>query len=339
MLGMVGSLSGMVSISFSVMGVLISLVSLNLLGVWVGMELSFLSVVCFASGVNVEESESVMKYFIIQVLGSCICGMGFLMLVNMFEVVLGQVLILIGMLMKLGVFPFHFWVAPVVSKLSWAGCGSILLLQKLIPLWVLSNYLLLSKDVSRIEFLCCVTSLVGSLGGLNVLNYRVLLGFSSIQNLGPMLLLCFCENFSLWIYVLVYFVLSGFFMLGLWQLSIFDFQDLLKDKSLDGLNDFWWISLYLFSSAGLPPFLGCALKVTLLSSCWYLMPIGSGFCILTSCVSLVFYLSMVLAVVVNWGKKLSFKKNEGGSKVSYLSVMSLMVNLVGGFVVFLILSL
>nr|YP_005267062.1 NADH dehydrogenase subunit 2 [Paratapes undulatus]AEH99639.1 NADH dehydrogenase subunit 2 [Paratapes undulatus] len=333
MFGIVGSMASISSLLFSVVGVVISFLSLSSLGVWVGMELSFLSVLCFASGSSVDETESIMKYYVVQVLGSCICAMGFLFSVNFLEAVLGQFLILVGMLVKLGVFPFHFWVAPVVGKLSWAGCASILLLQKLVPLWVLSNYIVLFKDLSRVEFLCCMTSLVGCLGGLNVLNYRVLLGFSSIQNLGPLILLCCCYEFGLWMYILIYFISTSFLMSSLWQLGIYSFQDMMKSG---GIEDLWWVSLYFLSSAGLPPFLGCALKVVLLGGCWGFMPIGTGFCVMTSCISLVFYLSVVLSMVVFWGKSSSFFLK---GKYSFLSVVSLLVNLVGGFIVFLVVSL
>lgn len=134
MFGIVGRIASISRLLFSVVGVVISFLRLRSLGVWVGIELRFLSVLCFARGSRVDETESIIKYYVVQVLGSCICAIGFLFSVNFLEAVLGQFLILVGILVKLGVFPFHFWVAPVVGKLSWAGCARILLLQKLVPL-------------------------------------------------------------------------------------------------------------------------------------------------------------------------------------------------------------
>nr|YP_010555852.1 NADH dehydrogenase subunit 2 [Marcia hiantina]UYR95084.1 NADH dehydrogenase subunit 2 [Marcia hiantina] len=339
MVGVLVSMSSMCGLFFSVVGVVLSFVSVGLLGVWVGMELSFLSIICFASGSSVEETESMMKYFIIQVLGSCVCAMGFLMCVNSMYVLFSQFFILGGMMVKLGVFPFHFWVGPVVSNLSWAGCAGVLLLQKLIPLWVLSNYVFLFKDLSRVEFLCCATSLVGCVGGLNVLNYRVLLGFSSIQNLGPMVLLCCCQEFFLWVYVFVYMLVTGCFIMSLWNLSVYGFFDLVKENLSSQFNSVWWVSLYLFSSSGLPPFTGVVMKVSLLLGCWNYMPLGSGVCILSSCISLFFYLSVLLGMIVSWGKSVSFLKNKSSFISSNSMVLSLLINLSGGFIMFLCLSL
>nr|YP_010555865.1 NADH dehydrogenase subunit 2 [Marcia japonica]UYR95097.1 NADH dehydrogenase subunit 2 [Marcia japonica] len=339
MLGMLVNLSMVSSLIFSVLGIFLSFFSVNLLGIWVGMELSFLSVICFSSGSSVEESESMMKYFIIQVLGSCVCGMGFLLCVNNLEAAINQMLILIGMFMKLGVFPFHFWVSPVVNRLSWSGCGVILILQKLVPLWVLSNYLFLFKDLSRVEFLCCFTSLVGCLGGLNVLNYRTLLGFSSIQNLGPMILLCCCQEYYLWVYVLAYMCISGFLIMSLWNLNVYSFIDLMKEKVSSQSDNLWWVCMYFFSLAGLPPFSGIIMKVSLLLGCWNSMPLGSGICVISSCVSLFFYLSVILAMVISWGKSLSFFFKKNNTNFSLLMTISFLVNMVSGFCFFLLLSL
>lgn len=148
------------------------------------------------------------------------------------------------------------------------------------------------------ELLCCLTCLVGCLGGLNVLNYRVLIGFSSIQNLGSIILLRCCKEFELLIYVLVYFVIIGAIVLRIDQIKIFRFQDLVKDKNFKSYSDLWWVSLYFMSSAGLPPLLGCSLKVVLVLGCWQSFPLGVGFCLITSIVSLVFYLGVVISTVV-----------------------------------------
>lgn len=339
MFGLVGRFSRIVSLLFSVVGVIISFIRLNLLGVWVGMEIRFLSVICFARGFNVEESERIIKYFVIQVLGSCICGLGFLISVNIMQISFSQFFILIGLIIKLGMFPFHFWVAPVVRKLSWAGSGRVLFIQKLVPLWILRNYLVLFKDLSRLEFLCCLTSLVGCLGGLGVLNYRVLLAFSSVQNLGPIVLLCCAQELYLWVYVLVYILIGGFLMLRLWKMGIYGFQDLIKEKRCDGVNNVWWISFYLFSSAGLPPFTGCVIKVALLAGCWNLMPLGRRVCILSSCISLFFYLRVVLVFVVNWGKRLFFLDFKVFRGSIIIGGLRLIINLAIGFISFLFIRL
>ncbi|YP_009305281.1 NADH dehydrogenase subunit 2 (mitochondrion) [Ruditapes philippinarum] len=333
MSGVMFSLSSVMSFMFSVLGVLISLVSLNLLGVWVGIELNFLAVLCFMSGSSVEETEGVMKYYMVQILGSCFSMMGFLMMVNGVEMFLGSVFILLGMLIKLGAFPFYFWVAPVVSKLSWPACKIVLVLQKVTPLWVVSNCLFLGWEISYLELLCVLTCCFGCLGGLGILNYRVLLGFSSIQHLGCLMILSCCSSWSMWMYLIGYSVLNIGLMISLWVLNISSFLDLSKASSLENLSSSWWVSVYMLSIAGLPPFSGCALKTLFLISCWGNMSVGGSLCMLTSCVSLVFYLSVVLAMTVYWGKSI-FKMKKSSNSYFYVGLVSIMINLAIGPLLF-----
>lgn len=67
-----------------------------------------MAVLCFISGSSVEETEGVIKYYIVQILGSCFRIIGFLIMVNGVEIFLGRVFILLGILIKLGAFPFYF---------------------------------------------------------------------------------------------------------------------------------------------------------------------------------------------------------------------------------------
>lgn len=318
---------------FRVLGVLISLVSLNLLGVWVGIELNFLAVLCFISGSSVEETEGVIKYYIVQILGSCFRIIGFLIMVNGVEIFLGRVFILLGILIKLGAFPFYFWVAPVVRKLSWPACKIVLVLQKVTPLWVVRNCLFLGWEIRYLELLCVLTCCFGCLGGLGILNYRVLLGFSSIQHLGCLIILRCCRRWSMWIYLIGYRVLNIGLIISLWALNISSFLDLRKASSLENLSSSWWVSVYILSIAGLPPFRGCALKTLFLISCWGNMRVGGSLCILTSCVRLVFYLSVVLAITVYWGKSI-FKIKKSSNRYFYVGLVRIIINLAIGPLLF-----
>nr|YP_010254931.1 NADH dehydrogenase subunit 2 [Venerupis aspera]YP_010455415.1 NADH dehydrogenase subunit 2 [Ruditapes variegatus]QUA05870.1 NADH dehydrogenase subunit 2 [Venerupis aspera]UUA63020.1 NADH dehydrogenase subunit 2 [Ruditapes variegatus] len=339
---MVGScfmLVTVVSFVVSVAGVLISFFSLNLMGVWVGMELNFLASVCFMVGSSVEEGESVIKYYIIQVLGSGFSVMGMLLMVNGFMVSTGETLLLLGMLMKLGMFPFHFWVGPVVSKMSWPSVAMVLLIQKLIPLWVIVNCLLLSGEVSNVELLCALTSVVGCLAGLNVLNYRVLVAMSSLTHLGCLVMLSVCEYWALWVYFLVYSVLSACLMWSMWCMGVLSFQDLMKESGVSGYDDFWWVSMYFLSVAGLPPFTGCVMKSLFAVTCWEDMSMGTAVSIMVSCISLFFYLSVELSMVVYWGKSLSKMSKGFNKKNNRLRLISMLLNIPFGFMLFLMVSL
>nr|YP_009491817.1 NADH dehydrogenase subunit 2 [Dosinia altior]AWI67986.1 NADH dehydrogenase subunit 2 [Dosinia altior] len=333
------SISSFVSLIVTLMGVMISMVSLNMLGLWVGVELNFLGAVCFMSGVSVEESESVMKYFIIQVFGSCFFILGFLMMMNCCFVSVVKFVILLGVLVKLGVFPFHFWVPSVMSGLSWFGCFIVSVVQKVVPLWVVSNFLLMSKELSVLELLASLTCVVGCLGGLGVLSYRVLLGYSSLVHLGFMLILCCVDEKCFLTYMSFYFLINFCLMFSFWKLSVYSFLDFVKEDKVNFLSEVWWSSLYFLSLSGLPPFSGCVLKVYFVWSCWNLMSLGCMVCVLSSVISLYFYLSVVMSVLIYWGKSVSVLMKKSSKVSCVLGGLSAFVNLGIGLMMFLLVGL
>nr|YP_009498473.1 NADH dehydrogenase subunit 2 [Dosinia japonica]AWK60543.1 NADH dehydrogenase subunit 2 [Dosinia japonica] len=339
MMMVLSGISSIVSLIVILSGVIISMVSLNMLGLWVGVELNFLGAVCFLSGASVEESESVMKYFIVQVLGSCFLVLGFLMMMNCCFVSMIKLIILLGVFVKLGVFPFYFWVPSVMSGLSWFGCFIISVIQKVVPLWVVSNLLLTGKELSMLELLASLTCVVGCLGGLGVLSYRVLLGYSSLVHLGFMLIMCCIDEKCFLVYMSFYSLINFCLMSSFWKLSVYSFLDLVKEDKSNFLTEVWWSSLYFLSLSGLPPFSGCVLKVYFVWSCWNFMSLGCVVCILSSIISLYFYLSVVMSVLIFWGKSVSVFTKKSLSMSYALGGLSVFVNLGIGLMMFLFVGL
>jgi len=157
------------------------------------MEVNFLGVICLMRGAHVEERESTIKYFIVQVVGSCFLLVGILIISFHGFALMAEPCILMGIAIKLGIFPFHFWVPRVMSTLSWFSCFVVSIIQKISPLWLLSNLMLIRGTTRSIEMLAVLTSIVGCLGGLGVLNYRVLIAYSSLVHLGFLVILCLAE--------------------------------------------------------------------------------------------------------------------------------------------------
>nr|YP_009128917.1 NADH dehydrogenase subunit 2 [Saxidomus purpurata]AJT47987.1 NADH dehydrogenase subunit 2 [Saxidomus purpurata] len=318
-------------------GTLFALVSAGVLGMWVGMEVNFLGAVCFMSGVYVEEGESVMKYLIVQVVGSCFLLLSFLMLVYHQFPFMVEVFIILGLCMKLGIFPFHFWVASVMSSLSWFSCFVVSVIQKVAPLWLLSNLMLSQSLVGGMEMLAVLTSLVGCLGGLGMLNYRALMGYSSLVHLGFLVILCLAGLNLFWSYLLIYGILNCGLMFGLWSLGIYCYSDLLQDGGYLDYIKLWWVSLYFFSLAGIPPFTGIFLKVYFLVNCWTFAPLGCILCFASSAVSMYFYFSVLMEMLIHWGKSVQMGWNwEWDSGVSSVVFSSVFINLIISYPVFLL---
>lgn len=262
-----------------ILGPILRVSSSNWLVCWVGIEVTFLGLIPLL--VSSERSffslrkESSIKYFCVQALGR-----GLLLfrgvLLYIFPARLSYISImvfLIRLIIKLGVFPAHFWVPRVVSGLSVISIFLILTWQKVVPFFLLVNFLDIYNELHRtILILGGVSALVGAFIGLNQTQIGPMLGASSISHGGWLLLGSVYGN--LWVYFIIYcfnFLILVYF---LWR----------KDNIIRGL--------IVLSLSGLPPFIMFIGKWSVLSAAltlggrfWYLILPMLG-----SVISLFFYL-------------------------------------------------
>ena len=89
------------------------------------------------------EREAAVKYFIVQRLGSILLLFGRMCAYrisftweNLFSNQ-GVLLIMGGLLAKLGCAPFHMWLPGVMANLSWLPCMLVATWQKIAPLYLL----------------------------------------------------------------------------------------------------------------------------------------------------------------------------------------------------------
>nr|WBV77009.1 NADH dehydrogenase subunit 2 [Phestilla sp. CUS-2023] len=261
------------------LGPILSISSSNWLICWVGIEVTFLGLIPLL--VSSESSffslskESSMKYFCIQALGSgLLLFSGIINFMLSSEITLFSLIVfLVSLMIKLGVFPAHFWVPSVVSGLSIFSMFLVLTWQKIVPFFLLINFLDVYREFHQIILMLGgMSAIVGALIGLNQTQIGPMLGASSITH-GGWLLLGSVYG-SLWIYFLIYcfnFLILVYF---LWM----------KDSMVSGMM--------ILSLSGLPPFIMFIGKWSILSIAlmegagfWYLI-----FPILGSVMSLFFYL-------------------------------------------------
>lgn len=107
-------------LSFFMLGVGIfwSLCRARIFGAWVAIELSFIGVVGLLGGSRYDERERLVKYFVVQVIGSSLLMASIVFLLRGCFLSLVEVVFLLGLFLKLGLFPFHFWVPRVIRGLT-----------------------------------------------------------------------------------------------------------------------------------------------------------------------------------------------------------------------------
>ena len=97
---------------------------------WIGLELNLLGFVPMTI-LALTNKKSAMTYFVVQSIGSL------LLLFGGVTVTAAVLTCFMGVLLKIGLTPLHFWVPPVARKISPIRLGTLLSLQKLAPLSLL----------------------------------------------------------------------------------------------------------------------------------------------------------------------------------------------------------
>nr|QXM18110.1 NADH dehydrogenase subunit 2 [Babylonia zeylanica] len=323
------------------LGTLLSVSSIHWLGIWAGLEINligFLPMLVYQKSVS--ESESAVKYFIVQALGSSLLVFGSLVAFNMsfawdaissmwMPMELGFIMIMVGLHTKLGLFPFHYWLPAVMAGLPWSSCLLLATWQKLAPLFLVLSLFELSESYLVGLILCLVSagsSLIGGFGGMNQTQIRALLAYSSIGHLGWMVFASMQAEWVMKAYLSIYILISLSIFLSLWYSDSGVMKHINNLSSAGSLR--LSVMLLLLSLGGLPPLLGFVSKWLVIMSVTISPWLSFIFLlILGSLMSLFYYLSLFFSMFLS-----SLKKD--GMKMDYISNKSIItiniLNIFGG---------
>lgn len=284
------------------LGTFIAISSNQWIYVWMGLEINILSFVpLIISTSNNQETESAVKYFLAQATGSGLLLLGALN--HFFSPLLftGEkisiILILLGLITKLGIAPCHFWFPSVIAGLSWIICLILSTWQKLIPLLII--IFLIKINNTHLSLLpAALRRLIGGLGGLNQTQLRPLLAYSSIGHLGWIFATRVHSSAVSMIYFLTYaLIITSVIVI----LNIASFKSLKHFSSLSKtpilLSSL--IILTLLSLGGLPPITGflpkwAAIDLIINTGQWTLLII----LISGSLINLSYYLNIIFNLIL-----------------------------------------
>nr|DBA44225.1 TPA_asm: NADH dehydrogenase subunit 2 [Cyathermia naticoides] len=332
-------------------GTIYSLSASHWLAVWAGLEINliaFIPLMVYRGAVL--ETESAIKYFIFQAVGSAMImfssllsfGANFIWDLSSNDMSLliskGVIVLVLGLLMKLGAFPLHFWFPGVVVGLSWFSNLLLFTWQKVAPLFLLFSMFCLWSGgyfTSVIMLVAAGSSLVGGIGGVNQTQLRALLAYSSIAHMGWMVFCCCLSEGGMKLYFSIYFFITLCIFFSVWESEMnLVFQAF---SSFFGKNMMLrtFVIILLLSLGGIPPLLGFVPKwmvISLASSTD--MFITLGFLILGSLISLFYYLSLTFSAFFSAGPVMlseSYVATFNKSKILIIAlILGVFFNLLGG---------
>ncbi len=276
---------------FSALGLGVMVTAHDLMALYIGLELSSLSAYVLASFMrrDVRSSEAGLKYFVLGALasGMLLYGMsllygftgstafrgialGFTSAPSM-GVLLGLVFTLVGMAFKVSAVPFHMWTpdvyegAPTPVTTFFASAPKVAAVALLVRLCMEAFPLGREAWQQIIAFLAVASMLVGAIGAVGQRNLKRLLGYSSINNVGFMLIGLAAGTAmgvqAVLFYLTIYVVMTLGSFLVLLQLRT-PAGHMIED--LSSLGGLWKqrpglamaMSVFMFSLAGIPPLFG-----------------------------------------------------------------------------------
>nr|WRI60485.1 NADH dehydrogenase subunit 2 [Hylomys dorsalis]WRI60524.1 NADH dehydrogenase subunit 2 [Hylomys dorsalis] len=258
--------SSMITMVF--LGTMIVLLSSHWFLSWVGFEMNMFAIIPLITiKKSPRSTEAAVKYFMTQASASMILmlaisinfslsGQWTITNINNFAPL---TLLIISMLMKLGTAPFHFWV-PEVTQGTSLKTGMILLTwQKIAPLFILYQSTQCSLSYMIIMPLALLSIFIGGWGGLNQLQLRKILAYSSIAHMGWILMIMVFNPTLMMLNLLIYMIIT---------LALMTLLNLLKTTTTSTLSQTWnsnftitsIILIIMLSLGGLPPLSGFSPK-------------------------------------------------------------------------------
>jgi len=277
-------------IILSTLGAFISISARDFLLLFCGLELQALAGYALASFSTKQSksSEAGLKYFVLGALMSCLMLLGISFLygfsgsIKFFEIrevlngqfniglVVGAVLVLAALLFKLSAAPMHIWTPDVYEGAPVSAVTYFAVAQKVGMLIVLINFVdgvvgdYLPVSAMLIKIVAILSMIAGALGAIMQTSLKRLMAYSTILNVGYVLVgVCLHSrsgNNAAFIYMLIYAIgVIGFFAClvalfgGKSDVATFDdLKGIAKTRKALAAA----ISIIMFSMIGLPPLAG-----------------------------------------------------------------------------------
>nr|UMB89173.1 NADH dehydrogenase subunit 2 [Coptodryas elegans] len=302
-----------------IMGTLISISSMSWFYSWMGLEINLLSFIPLMKTTNNKySSESITKYFMTQAMASFIMLFSIIMYTNSkefnFELNnMSSMMMSSAIFMKMGAAPLHFWLPEVASGISWNSNFILLTWQKIAPM-ILLSYLNMIPNLMMMFII--ISSITGSLMGLNQTCLRKILAYSSINHISWMLASMMCSMNTWLVYFLIY---------SLTNLAIINSFNLWKTMFISQINNIKNSSskmifmLNFLSLGGLPPFTGFIPKWITINqltnqSLYFLTTMLITFTLIT----LFFYLRISMSSLLLYSKTTNFSMPKINTMMSIM---------------------
>ncbi len=272
-----------------ILGTIIRVSANRIFIIWIGLEINLISFLpLILLNQHFYSSISAIKYFLTQSTASIILLISFL---TQSLLPIRRIIILIAIIIKAGLPPYHFWFPSVIQSTNWFICLILSTWQKLAPLTLI--FFIYNK--SKLFLTLILLSLfISSIGGISQTKLRPLIAYSSIGHISWILRVNIISITPAFLYLIFYLTII---------ITIFS---LLRKITTSSLYKFFKLNtniksliitaIIIFSLRGLPPFVGFFLKWIVLESILKQRLLLAAFLILSSIINLSYYLNLIFSI-------------------------------------------
>nr|UPL65959.1 NADH dehydrogenase subunit 2 [Hyalopeplus sp.] len=247
--------SKMLFMMMTIMSTMMVLSSQDWLNMWIGMEINLMSFIPFMfKNKNNYLSQSSMMYFLMQSLASIIFIMMILLNNYMFIMKMNNWemnVIMMTMMMKMGMPPFHMWFPEIMTKISWKLCMMLMTWQKVAPLYILS--MIMENNLFMMS-MTLLSTIIGAIMGLNHTSTRKIMAYSSINHMGWMVA-CMMMNKKMWMMYLIMYsvmVILTSMLMNKHNIMFINQFNMTNMSMMEKTS----LLIMMLSMGGMPPFLG-----------------------------------------------------------------------------------
>nr|WOW99009.1 NADH dehydrogenase subunit 2 [Dictyopharidae sp. 1 WQW-2023a] len=292
----------------------------NILMMWMAMEMNLISFMPILTKSKKMKDFS-MKYLIIQSTSSSLLLMSILINLIIECPINESVILMISMLMKLGMMPFHLWMPTLMSSSSWNTCMLMMTIQKLIPV----SITLQTTQVSMMMTPMILSMIMAPMVMMNQASTKKIMAYSSISNTPLMLMSMMSSKFQFLMFMSTYSMIT---------LSV---TNMMKKMNLMYINQMnnqkkWtkiMTTVNMLSMSGMPPMMGFFTKWIAIQLSMQMSITLTISIILSSILTTYTYLNMIIPTMsvlpTNKLTKKSMKKEEFLTMINTIGLPLMMI--------------
>nr|YP_001648634.1 NADH dehydrogenase subunit 2 [Hydra oligactis]ABW76612.1 NADH dehydrogenase subunit 2 [Hydra oligactis] len=332
-------LENLVLYSFILLSIIVIIFSNNLILLYLSVEIqTFTLLILIGSNRNnIKSLEASLKYFILSSISSGFFLLGLTYLfktsllldLNLYNFILNNsvsfysfsyIILILSLFFKLGLAPFHYWIADIYEG---SDLKLILLLSSLCKLSIFIILLKFNNHFEIFMILGALSIIIGTIAGFNQTKIKRLIAYSGISNFGFIIISLSLNNIigieTCLLYLFIY-LFTNLFIIIILIVYNFNIEFIIELSGYLMNNKILTIALIImiFSIAGIPPLLGFLSKFIIISTLinYNYILIGCT-CLFITSIGIGFYLRIVKILLfqnnnfyISWNNIISINKNN-----------------------------